>query len=261
MAPSYKFSIIQARPSAIRGERVNVGLVVFGPNGLDVRLPEIRKLMHLTGHKWDDIASAYHAVLSKSSLPDLDSLREKNAIRSDVFSLSSAGEIRASKYDEYEASVAKILNIYVDKPALTRKEKQQKINSEITAMLRKVGALADKGQTINDGKVIQKFVVSEDKEIVADFAYKANVLKVVSTLELRGLKASAHSKACEKGATLYFAREKFGSTLKPFGVYAVDTAEIQAYRGEIEILTSFADGNAFNWMDAQDRQRFKAALY
>jgi hypothetical protein len=40
-----------------------------------------------------------------------------------------------------------------------------------------------------------------------------------------------------------------------------DIAEVQAYRGEIEILTSFADGNAFNWMDAQDRRRFKAALY
>ncbi|RUW92548.1 hypothetical protein [Mesorhizobium sp. M7A.F.Ca.US.010.02.1.1] len=261
MAPSYKFSIIQARPSAIRGERVNVGLVVFGPNGLDVRLPEVRKLMHLTGHKWDDIATAYYTVLSKSSLHHLDELREKSAVRSDVFSMSSAGEIRAAGLDEYEANVAKILNIYVDKPALTRKEKQQKINSEITAMLRKVGVLADKGQTINDGKVIQKFVVSEDKEIVADFAYKANGLKVVSTLELRGLKTSAHSKACEKGATLYFAREQFGPTMTPFGVYAVNAAEVEAYRGEIEILTSFANGNAFNWMDAKDRQKFKQALY
>ncbi|MGO4837581.1 hypothetical protein AB4144_35580, partial [Rhizobiaceae sp. 2RAB30] len=88
-----------------------------------------------------------------------------------------------------------------------------------------------------------------------------NGLKVVSTLELRGLTASAHAKACEKGATLYFAKEQFGKKVKPFGVYAVNPSEAEQHRGEIEILTSFADGNAFNWMDANDRMKFRAALY
>lgn len=266
MAHSYKFSVIQARPDSMRGERVNVGVVALGPSGLDVRLPEIRKLLHLTGHKWEEIASAYRLMLSKSEIADLEELHKpspssRNFTASEVFALGKPGEIRANTAEEYEATLRKVLGVFVDKPTLTRKEKQQKINTEIAAMLKKGGVLADKGQTIDDRKVIPKFVISEEKDIVADFAYKTNGLKVVSTLELRGLSASAHSKACEKGATLYFAKEQFGKDVRPLGVYAVAPAEANNFRSEIEILTSFADGNAFNWMDAKDRMKFKAALY
>lgn len=243
-----------------------MGVVAVGPDGLDVRLTEVRKLMHLTGHKWDEIAQAYSEALAKIETSDLETLynREgssRSPMQSEVFLLGRPGDIRASNSQEFETAIQKILSTFVDKPALTRKEKQQKINSEISAMLRKVGVLGERGQGLEDGKVIPKFVVSEEKAIIADFAYKPNGLKVVSTLELRGVATSAHAKACEKGATLYFAKQRFGDEVKPFGVYAATPDEADIHKGEIEILTSFADGNAFNWLDPNDRQKFKAALY
>lgn len=265
MAHSYKFSIIQARPSALRGERVNVGIVAFGPNGVDVRFTEIRKLAHLTGHKWDQIADAYKDMLTELAPSDLAALQSgdssKSAVRSEVFSLGRPGDLSARSSEEFDDAVRKILSVFVDKPSLNRKEKQQKINTEIALMLRQVGVLGERGQPLEVGKVIPKFVVSEEKDIVADFAYKPNGLKVVSTLELRGLMTGAHAKACEKGATLYFAKQRFGGEVKTLGVYAASANELPVHRGEIEILTSFADGNVFNWMDPSDRQKFKAALY
>lgn len=249
----------------MRGERVNVGVVAMGPDGLDVRLSEVRKLVLLTGHRWDEIAEAYREALTKTDAIDLETLygRETSSsspMQSEVFLLGKPGDIRAQNSEEYEIAIRKILSTFVDKPVLTRKEKQQKINTEISAMLRKVGVLGERGQGLEDGKVIPKFVVSEEKEIVADFAYKPNGLKVVSTLELRGVSTSAHAKACEKGATLYFAKQRFGD-VKPLGVYAATPDEAESHKGEIEILTSFADGNVFNWVDPKDRQKFKAALY
>lgn len=182
-------------------------------------------------------------------------------MQSEVFILGKPGDIRARTDEEYEAAVKRILSTFVDKPSLSRREKQQKINTEIAAMLRQVGVLGERGQGLDDGKVVPKFVVSEEKEIVADFAYKANGLKVVSTLEFRGLSSNAHAKACEKGATFYFAKQRFGPEVKPLGVYAALSEQIEMHKGEIEILTSFADGNSYNWLDLKDRQRFKAALY
>lgn len=263
MARSYKFSLIHARPSSVRGEQVNVGIVIAGPNGLDVRLPEMRKLQHLTGHKWDDVATAYTNVLTKKNSRNvpLETVLISLDSYSEVFRLGKPGELVANTDDEYEIAIKKILNFFVTKPSLSGREKQQKINSEISSMLRKGGLLGDKNSRIEDGKVVTKFVISEEKEIVADFAYKPNGLKVVSTLDLRGLRSAAHSKACEKGATLYFAREQFGKSVKSLGVYAADPVEVEVHRSEIEILSSFAEGNAYNWLVPKDRQKFQHELY
>ncbi|WP_438754114.1 hypothetical protein [Pararhizobium sp. O133] len=243
-----------------------MGVIAVGPDGIDVRLTEIRKLVHLTGYKWEEIAQAYKDMALKTAISDLEALygrddHSSRPLQSEVFVLGKPGDIRARTSEEYDAAIRKILSVFVDKPALSRKEKQQKINTEISTMLRQVGVLGERGQTLEDGKVIPKFVVSEEKEIVADFAYKTNGLKVVSTLELRGITTNAHGKACEKGATLYFAKQRFGEQVKPLGVYAVSPEEASVHKGEIEILTSFAEGNVFNWSDPKDRQKFKAALY
>lgn len=259
MARSYKFSIVRATPNGLRAEKVNVGVVVFGPNGPDVRMPEIRKLNHLTGHGWEDISLAYKSAFSGSAT-DTEA-RETELVQSEIFSLSAPGDLLARTPEEYESAVRKVLSLFVDKPALTRGERQQKINSEISSMIRQQGFLGEKTDTIDGGKVISHFVVSEKQDAVADFAYKTNFLKVVSTLDLRGLKIAAHGKACEKGATLYFAKKVFGNSVAPFGVYAANKSESATHRTEIDILDSFADGNIFNWNDTKDKIRFRQALY
>jgi hypothetical protein len=262
MAHSYKFCLISAHPNSIRGERVNVGIVISGPNGMDVRLPEMRKLLHLTGHKWDDVANVYSRMLQTEGGRggSFDSAFSSFSAYSEIFQLGKPGDLVANTNDEYEDAVKKILNFFVDRPSLSRREKQQRINSEISAMLKRGGLLSDKTHGIEDGKVVTRFIISQEKDIVADFAYKPNGLKVVSTLELRGLKNAAHGKACEKGATLYFAREQFPG-VKPIGVYAASPAEAESHRGEIEILSSFAEGNIYNWQVAGDRQKFQHNFY
>jgi hypothetical protein len=263
MDHSFEFAILQASPDDRRGERVNVGVVVVTPNGLDVRLPEVRKLRALSGHGWEAVAEAYRQQLVEvwDGRGGLTALSEELGAMSQVFALARAGTLRAA-VGNYEERLKNLLDHLVVRPVLTRGEKQEKINSEISKVLKKAGVLGRKGDTFDDYKVMSRFVVSAEKEIVADFAYKgASKIKVVSTLDLRGAK-SAHGKACEKGATLYFAKEQFGDKVTtPFGLFAASPVECEMHSGEIEILKSFADGNAFNWANARDRQRFQHAFY
>lgn len=261
MAQSFSFAVLQAVPDRVRAERVNVGLVVATPEGIDLRAPELRKLQMLTGHEWVDIAAAYHERLNAEwkQCKDLVELRDSLGAGSQIFSLSEMGSLDA-KPEEYEDGVNAILRKYVDRPKLSRGERQQRINYEIARSLRNAGVLYQKGQTIDDHKVVRQYVISGEKKLVADFAYKNGSMKVVSTLDLRTDRA-AHAQACEKGTILYFAKEKFGPTLRPFGVYAARPEEAEAHKSEIEILTGFADGNAFNWLDIADRQRFSADFY
>lgn len=255
MDRSFDFSILEAIPDPQRGERVNIGVVIFTPEGIDARLPELRKLRALTGHTWDQVAEAFIAQLS-----EVHKSGKKPEGLSEVFSFGTSGVLRASPAD-YDDRVRSILKYLVDRPVLSRRERQERINTEISKVLKKAGVLGQKGDTINDSKVLQRYVIAADKDIVADFAYKGKKsLKIISTLDLRGSN-SAHAKACEKGATLYFAREQFGDAVSPFGIYAVAPSAADDHRGEIEILNSFAEGNTFNWLDPHDRQRFQHALY
>jgi hypothetical protein len=262
MDRSYSFAVLQALPDKVRAERVNVGVVVASTDGIDLRAPELRKLRILTGHEWHDITAAYDERLNDEwkQCADLSQLRERIGAVSEIFSLSQMGSLVIGKPEEYEESVAAILHRYVDRPKLSRREKQQKINAEIARTLRNAGVLQAKGETIDSHKVVQRYVISQEKDIVADFAYKNGSMKVVSTLDLRSTK-SAHSRACEKGATLFFAKQEYGSQTRPFGVYAVSPEEEATRRSEIEILSGFADGNVFNWLSIEDRQRFSAAFY
>jgi hypothetical protein len=99
MAPSYKFSVVQARPDRMRGERVNVGVIVRGPDGVDVRLPEIRKLSPLTGHHWDDVAAAFSKMIAETGEG------EGSSIGSEVFAIGKPGDLTAANSQEYEAAV------------------------------------------------------------------------------------------------------------------------------------------------------------
>ena len=258
----FKFAVIRGVPDARRGERVNVGLVIEGPDGLDVRLPETRKLRTLTGHRWELVADAYAAQMKVAwaHRRDFSRLSEDPASTSEVFTLGASGTMRVYD-DDYEERIRSILKALVDRPILSRSEKQDRINTEISKVLKTASVLGQKDDNINTGRVIPKFVVSEEKAVVADFAHRGmNKLKIVSTLDLRGTKA-AHAKACEKGAVLYFAQQRFGEEMTPIGVYAVTKTEREARQSEIEVLSGFAGGNVYNWLDARERQRFQSALY
>jgi hypothetical protein len=262
MAQSFEFAILQAMPEGPRGERVNIGLIVFLPERLDVRVPEVRKLRALTGETWNDVIQTYVDQISRSFRPDANPTNMLKSIEfySSALSPSRTGTLKIDHSSEYEERVKSILDNLVIRPTVRKSEKQERINTEIAKTLRKAEVLAKKGQTIDDNKVVTKFVVSEEKQAVADFAYKNGVLKVVSTLDLRGEKP-LHSKACEKGATLYFARQAWGDEVLPFGVYAAGPLEMDGRKSEIEILRSFAEGRVYNWLDLRERQRFQHALY
>jgi hypothetical protein len=261
MAQSFSFSVLQANPDRRRGERVNVGIVVFLPDRLDVRLPESRKMRALTGHSCDDLTQAYAAQIARAYEKDRTPERLVKSIdfMSEIFVPSELGSFAVNAGSDYEKRIASILDNLVNRPRAARRERQQRINSEISRILKKAELLAARGETIEDHKVVPRFVVSPAKDVVADYGYRNGELKVVSTLDMRTLK-SLHTKACEKGATLYFAKEEFGSDVKTFGVYAVNPLETDAHRSEIEIMRSFADGHAFNWLDTSQRGKFLSML-
>ena len=54
MAHTYEYAVLTAVPNPRRGERVNVGIIVFRDDRIDVRFKEaVYKLRALTGENWN----------------------------------------------------------------------------------------------------------------------------------------------------------------------------------------------------------------
>src|SRR5258708_4551152 len=57
MAHIFSYAIIKAIPDPRRGERVNVGIIVFLPERVDVRFSDLAKLSALRSGNWDQYAT------------------------------------------------------------------------------------------------------------------------------------------------------------------------------------------------------------
>lgn len=119
MDRSFSFAVVQARPDSIRGERVNVGIVVDTPEGPDVRLPEVRKIFALTGHSWSNVVEAFEEQLRRSWADGGADAFHRVSELSETFQVAEPGTLVASPND-YEERVKKILSFFVDRPKLTQ---------------------------------------------------------------------------------------------------------------------------------------------
>src|SRR5687767_9370520 len=119
MAHIFEYAVLTAVPDRRRGERVNIGLIVFRGNSLDVRFKHAAyKLRALTGHAWDThIETAEQRLVSlfHRDIKPTDLLAEFDLLEP-VFKPSSLGWLSARDDEEYEERVAEIVSTLIGLP-------------------------------------------------------------------------------------------------------------------------------------------------
>lgn len=118
MAHIFKYAILMAIPDRLRGERVNVGILVFLENRVDIQFAELSKIRALTGGDW----VVYAADVQRRLTESLGAGRQAEEIvraapRIDpVFQASDVSWFSISSLDEYDARVKEILLELVLRP-------------------------------------------------------------------------------------------------------------------------------------------------
>jgi hypothetical protein len=259
MGPSFKYAVLQATPDARRRERVNVGLVVFRPDQLDVRFGELRKLQALTGRKWEKYASEYKRRASSLFAPGTkeELLLKRLSALEVVIVPSQFGWMTASSEEEYERRVGEILSAFITKPVSSRPTKERRLNTEMTDAFRKARILGDKDDALDSHKVMRDVYLEDD--IRADFVVKNGVYHVTATLDLRKQDTNI-AEAALKAIVLDRAREAFGPSARKLGVYALDVLDESSFHSQIGLLRKYAD-ETFNWSDRDERTRYQHRIF
>jgi hypothetical protein len=260
----YKYCVLMAIPDSRRGERVNIGAVVFCYDKVDVRVPESQKLGCLSEERWDAYVVEAARRIREEFSPEEDPMQfvTRFSATEPVVKMSDLGWFLADTAEQYEAQVSGILSELVLRPKGDRAgqdipTRRSKINAEIAAEFKKIDILANHNETFEDHKVKRDHFVSVEENLRADFVARNGVYHVTSTLDLR--RDSVHIKeAGWKAIVLVEARRNFGPDTRGYGVYAAEHDAIQ-FRSHIELLRVHSNG-IYNWLNPDDRWAYRQMM-
>jgi hypothetical protein len=262
----YKYSVLMAIPSARRGERVNIGAVVFHADGLDIRIPGSNKIGCLSAGSWDTyvalaisrLRAAFHRGDEAAEFIGRISASEP------VIKMSALAWFLADTDEQYEAQISGILSDLVLRPRDEDVDNQDqtirksKINAEIAATFKKANILARRDEIIDDHKIKRDHYVSVSENLKADFAAKNGVYHITSTLDLR--RETVHIKeAGWKTIVLVEAKRNLGADTKCFGVYAA-AYDASQFASHIGLLKTYANSGVYNWLNPDDQWAYRQAM-
>lgn len=259
MAHIYNYTLLQAVPDPQRGERVNVGIVVFNKDGVDIEIFESRKLVALTGQSWDAHIEAFSAVLSASddpSLPPEQRLSNLQVVQGKLL-LARRGWFEAASQADYDAAVRDIARNLIQRPRKRRVRDDSSVVAEISAELRRAQILAKGTDTLGTGKVLRGFAIEPGLE--ADFAQMNGRLHVASVLDLRASQPRI-AQAALKAVVLDRAGEVNLGPVHKIGVIAVAPSRLPEVREHVSILRRYSD-DLVNWEDPTDRKGLQKVFF
>lgn len=256
MAHIFNYAVLMGIPDRRRGERVNLGIVVFRSDRADVRLEAAeQKLRAITGLHWADRLAAAVSRIEASYVQGVTPEQAHAALlaHKSLVHLSDLGAFRADDEPAYERAVEQILHslVRINREEMVRSGAISRINTEISRDLKKDGLMAGPSDNIYDRKVVKKHPVSIDDELYADFAYKNGVTSVVTTLDLRRVQVSI-KEAALKSIILHRAKINI-SDCRSIGVYAVEESNISLFEPHLHLLRSYAVDGLFNWSKLGER--------
>jgi hypothetical protein len=260
MEHTYNYAVLQVIPDARRGERVNIGIVVFGPDGADIRVSESRKLRALSLGAWDSEIDSYSSALRKLDTPsaDIEERLENISVIENQFSAEKRGWFLARNKDEYENSLDEIIKTLVTKPTARRQREASSVVAEISGALRKADILAGREEAIDSGKVVRNYRISEELE--ADFAQLNSQFHVAAVLDLRATTPRL-AQAALKAVVLDRAEAAHpNQRVHKIGVWAAAPARMDELQHNLAILKPYTD-HLVNWDDPSDRRGLQRIFY
>ena len=260
MVHIFNYAIVQAVADRRRGERVNIGIVVYGPDGVDLRVSETRKLAALSAGSWDSEIDAFTSAvetLDDPSLPPNERMDQAMLIENRLSS-SNRGWFELRKGESYEKVVGEIVASLVTRHRSSRGRDGSSVVAEISAELRGAEILAGRDDQLHSGKVMRNYKIGDGLE--ADFAQLNGQFHVAAVLDLRANNPRL-AQAALKAVVLDRAQAAAPNhKVQKIGVFAAAPARLSELHDNLAILRPYAD-ELVNWEDESDRKGLKRIFF
>lgn len=263
---AYPFAILRVHADALRGERMNVGLAIFTPNGVRLFIEADKSRLaflnpDLRAVPWDDLAA--HGEEMLSTLHDIELL--KHAIPAFLAPLvmdEQLGEIVMEDGEDIAERADELLTRLVRRPVSTFRVKRatsehraSRLNATLRDWFKQAKLLSRNAADLPKHKVVSNYPISASSDLYAEFALKNGEVHVIETVDFRRhekVTESVRKEAAIKSIILDQAKEVFGKKGKRIAVLAADDYGVM--RSVVRLVTSYAD-DVITLESSADRQR------
>jgi hypothetical protein len=242
----FKYSIIKYMPDPRRGEIVNVGLVVFKPNQLDVHVINASaKLRMLDGSSSvDDIESLKSAMEEIGAIAG-DIETAKGILRSFKLAsfLSEEAEFVLDNINQYDQRVRSLFNLLV-KPHASKERtvKTHRILTNIKERFESLDLLAKSTDDLSRHKVVYNYPLNEKSGFHADFLLKNGKFHITEAIDFNVNDLNSKFKETSlKMMTFMEGRKALGEDTGSFFVYSASMATKKEITSHLNLASDYSD--------------------
>lgn len=270
MARFTKYAIARLNAHPARGERLNVGLILFTENGLDVRVGRrIEKVRAISAAL--DPAQVREDLLELVNVDKL--LREQGfesaEARRDALNdlgfvdLSPVAEIASSNAAVYESAIQSLmLGIIEPEPARAKAvTKRTRLLSVVKSALKQERILAREGDDLSLHRVVPNVALAEG--LVADFVLKNGSMHVIETIDASAVDISQRKIVTEialSALILEQARISYGEGGTKAKLIYDASASMEAVTMPSLKAAAHQGADLINWQSRDDQLRFLTHL-
>lgn len=240
MAHIFRYAIVRLVPYAHRGETLNVGIVVFCNDRLDVRFSAPPSLLDYFGIQSTtlDWVAENLVRIDNRELPLEERVSEIS--RFSGIQLSEIGWFLIDEPHQYEARISDIISEYVEKPKkIKRKTENSSLLKDLRRIFKDYSIYSTRIEDINKHKVISNMPVGPAGKLHVDFLLKNGNYHATETLDFRKSEDAGPTElknAALASVTFRHARDVLGpEATRCYLVYAAPSVVEMAVSPALEI--------------------------
>lgn len=247
MAHSYRFAVLRAIPDARKGEVINVGIVVFHSDTVDVRLaPSLNKLLALDGSiDVDQIRELTTALGQWTSR--FDTVEQKyDAIRHfGIVTVSELGNFELFQGEAYEDAISRMLRLFVlPRPRETAVlPVASRLTTNLKLIFQKQAVLGKTMEDIHSHLIVPNFPIDAEENLYVDFALRNGAYWITETADFRAKSQNVmdHLRIASLASVkINKARKRFrGTKVNSFVVYAAHGVE--DVQSQLNLMSEYVD--------------------
>jgi len=266
MASWYNFAVARLAAHPNRDERLNIGLVVFDGERLDVHAAKNLEKVRVISAALD-VDSVRASILRLSDLDRMIQAAEGKSSPAErlivlatmsPFEFSALGQFEAHSHASYKQAIAQILGRLVEpEPAPFRKvARRSRLLSSLKAAFRTERVMARKGEDLSAHRVVAGWPLAEG--LSADFLLKNGAMHVIETVDAQSDEISVRklvSDIAVSALVLERARMTFGENQMTGRLVYSASAHNESLAKPSLLAAEHQGAQLVNWASQDDRLR------
>lgn len=247
MAATYHYSLLRAVPDRRRGEWVNIGVVVYRQDRLDVRLIENLSKLRMLCPELDSEVIKQLPTFWAQVCANLHSPEECHAALSGM-PMVHPSPIAAflAAPGTYNAAVNRIMVDLVEPPPQPRQRtNESRVQTTLKKMFHEARILGEGPADIERHRVVPHYPIDPASGMLADFALKNGRMHITQVVDFRvkaeQIKTAKRGEVGLKAMGLVTASKVYRSKMVPLVVYAANPATIELVQPSLNLLHQQAE--------------------